>query len=100
MLKRKSTNWQSRITILLAVLILIPSAYGFIGKFIELTNVAKGDADGAFALAPIVNYLLASLGFFCMLLWAASGGMFRNIERPKYEMLEQERLLDRHEGNK
>lgn len=96
MLKQSSSNWQNRVTILLAVLILIPSGYGFIGKFIELMNVAQGDSDGAFALAPIVNYLLASLGFFCMLLWAAGGGMFRNIERPKYQLLEQERLLDQN----
>jgi hypothetical protein len=42
----------------------------------------------------MMNYLLASLGFFFLLLWAAARGMFRDIERPKYEMLERERLLD------
>jgi len=59
-----TTKSQNRITILLAVLILIPSGYGFVGKFIELVHVYQGDASGAFAVAPIVNYLLASLGFF------------------------------------
>lgn len=87
-------DWQFRITILLAVLILIPSGYGFIGKFIELINVAKGEAGGAFAVAPIMNYLLASLGFFCLLLWAAGRGMFRDIENPKHQMLEREAELD------
>ena len=88
------TEWQFRVTILLAVLILIPSGYGFVGKFIELINVAKGESGGAFAIAPIMNYLLASLGFFCLLLWAAGRGMFRNIETPKYQMLEREAQLD------
>jgi hypothetical protein len=42
-----------------------------------------------------MNYLLASLGFFCLLLWAAAQGMFRDIESPKHEMLAHEELLDR-----
>ena len=87
-------EWQFRVTILLAVLILIPSGYGFVGKFIELINVARGEAGGAFAVAPIMNYLLASLGFFCLLLWAAGRGMFRDIESPKYQMLVREAELD------
>lgn len=90
-----SGKWQTRTTLLLAVLILIPSGYGFVGKFIELIHVYQGDASGAFAVAPIMNYLLASLGFFCLLLWAATRGMFRDIERPKTEMLEREDLLNR-----
>lgn len=89
-----STRWQNRITLLLAVLILIPSGYGFIGKFIELIHVYQGDASGAFAVAPVMNYLLASAGFFCLLLWAASHGMFRDIEQPKHQMLAQEELLE------
>jgi hypothetical protein len=80
---------QVRITLLLAVLILIPSGYGFVGKFIELVRVYRGESEGAFAVAPMMNYLLASLGFFFMLLWAASQGMFRNMETPKYDMLAQ-----------
>jgi hypothetical protein len=92
----KNTNkLQVRITLLLAVLILIPSAYGFAGKFIELIRVYRGESEGAFAVAPMMNYLLASLGFFCLLLWAAAHGMFRDIESPKHEMLAHEDLLDR-----
>lgn len=84
-----------RVTLLLAVLILIPSGYGFAGKFFELIRVYRGESDGAFAVAPMLNYLLASLGFFCLLLWAAARGMFRDIENPKHEMLAHEEMLDR-----
>lgn len=91
----RTTPWQVRITLLLAVLILIPSGYGFVGKFAELIHVFRGEPGGAFAVAPMMNYLLASLGFFCMLLWAAGRGMFRDIENPKHAMLEHEELLDR-----
>ena len=82
------------VSLLLAVLILIPSGYGFAGKFIELVHVFRGEPGGAFAVAPMANYILASAGFFCLLLWAAGHGMFRDIETPKHEMLAREALLD------
>ena len=75
-MSRHTTNLQVRITLLLAVLILIPSGYGFAGKFIELIRVFRGEPGGAFAVAPMMNYLLASLGFFCLLLWAATHTTF------------------------
>lgn len=82
-------------TIVLALLVLIPSMLGFVAKFIELVAVLKGDADGVFAITPILNYLLASLGFFCMLIWATQRGMFRDIEAGKWAMLDQEAELNR-----
>ena len=89
-----TTKWQMRITLLLAVLILVPSGYGFIGKFVELIRVYRGEADGAFAVAPMANYVFASLGFACLLAWAAAHGMFRDIERPKHDLLAHEDWLD------
>ena len=86
---------QAWVTAAMAVLILIPSMYGFLGKFAEFVHIYRGASGGKFAVAPILNYLLASAGFFCMLLWAAWNGMFRDIERPKIDFLENERLLDR-----
>jgi len=80
--------------LLLALAILIPSLWGFGNKFVELVRIYRGDVDGAFAVAPITNYILASTGFLFLFFWAASNGMFRDIERPKYMMLENERQLD------
>jgi hypothetical protein len=82
------------ITLVMAVLILVPSLYGFAGKFIEFVHIYRGTGGGEFAVAPILNYLLASAGFFCMLLWAAWNGMFRDIERPKFEFLDNEARID------
>ncbi len=89
-----SNRWQWRVTILFAVMILIPSMYGFVGKFVELVQVFRGEPGGEFAIAPILNYLLASLGFLCMLIWAVANGMFNDVERPKLHMLEQEEQLN------
>ena len=83
---------------IMAVLILIPSMYGFIGKFIEFVHIYRGTSGGEFAVAPIMNYLLASTGFFCMFIWATWHGMFRDVERPKIEMLANEEQLDRREA--
>src|SRR6516165_4394544 len=82
------------VTALFAVAVLIPSLYGFSGKFIEFVAVFRGESDGAFAVTPIVNYLLATLGFFCLFGWAILQGMFSDIERPKHAFLEQEAWLD------
>jgi hypothetical protein len=79
---------------LMALAVLVPSLYGFGTKFLEFVALSRGDAEGAFALSPIVNYLLASLGFLCLFVWAAMHGMFRDVEAPKYTLLENEAWLD------
>ena len=92
--KDRSIAWT--ITIVFGILILIPSMLGFIMKFGELMTLTGGSSEGGFAITPVINYLLASLGFFFLLMWAALNGMFRDLERPKYLMLENERELDAH----
>lgn len=93
--KPKTTSRAQGITtIAFALVILVPSLLAFGNKFREFILLYSGDADGVFAITPIVNYLLASLGFFCLFFWAIYHGMFRDIEAPKYTMLENERMLD------
>lgn len=87
--------WRRRLVrTFFALLILLPCMYGFCTKFWELVVICRGDMTGAFAIAPIVNYLLASAGFLLLLGWAAANGMFHDIEKPKQTMLENERILD------
>jgi hypothetical protein len=96
----KGTTRRSQVitTVVFAVVILIPSLIGFANKFREFILLYRGDVDGVFAITPIVNYLLASLGFFFLFCWAIGHGMFRDIERPKYTMLDNERKLDEDDG--
>lgn len=84
-------NW---ITLAFAVPILLISGIAFVMKFIELIRTFQDDAAGAFAITPMVNYSLASLGFLCLLLWAAINGTFRDMEEPKRIMLQREMMLD------
>lgn len=89
--QRRNERW---ITFALAVVILIPSLYGFAGKFIEFYHVFRGQADGGFAIAPMANYLLASAGFLCLFVWSTTNGMWGDMEQPKYELLRHEAQLD------
>lgn len=78
-----------------SVVILVPAILGFSNKFLDLILVAYGDEEGAFAVTPIVNYLLATAGFVCLLLWTATQGAFKTLDAPSHAMLENERRLDR-----
>jgi hypothetical protein len=82
------------VTAALALAILVPSLWGFGSKFIEFIALFRSDEEGAFAIMPVLNYLLASCGFLLLFCWAVLQGMFRDIEKPKHSMLENERRLD------
>jgi hypothetical protein len=81
------------LTIVFALVILLPALWGFGTKFREFLALA-GDEEGSFTVVPILNYLLVSLGFLFLFGWAMFHGMFRDLERPKYTMLANEQKLD------
>ena len=77
------------------ITVILPAALGFAHKFIRLIQTAKTDPDGGFALLPVTIYAAVTLGFLCLLVWAVTNGMFRDVEKLKYTMLEREAALDR-----
>ncbi len=93
---RTSAKW---LTLAFAFTVLVPSLWGFGSKFVEFVYVLAHDSTGAFAIAPILNYLLASAGFLLLLGWATRNGMFRELETPKFTVLEHEQWLDGYEHN-
>ena len=82
----------------IAIAIIVPGGIGFIDKFIQFVRTFLTDEGGGFAVIPITNYLLVAAGMVCLLVWAVAQGMFRDVEGPKYTMLEREELLDRSDG--
>ncbi|MFQ5423112.1 MAG: hypothetical protein ACE5F9_03945 [Phycisphaerae bacterium] len=82
----------------IAVGVLVPGAYGFTAKLVEFIRTLVTDESGGFTLVPISNYFLIAAGMTCLLFWAIAHGMFRDVEGPKYTMLEREQELDRREG--
>jgi hypothetical protein len=93
-----SPRSKTTLSLVLAVVILVPACVGFVGKFIDfIRTLLRSEADGRFTIIPIMNYLLVTAGFVCLLVWAASRGMFRDIESPKYTMLQREAELEEAE---
>ena len=84
---------------LVFIAILVPGGYGFIEKFIQFVRTLNTAEGGGFTIVPICNYLLMAMGFGCLLAWAITHGMLRDVEKPKYTMLENERRLQELEGN-
>jgi len=83
--------------VIMTVIIVIPAAYGFAARMLEFIRTYASADGGGFAIIPILNYVFVSVGFLCLLVWAVAHGMFRDIEKPKYTMLEQEDRLDEQE---
>lgn len=81
-------------TLVMILVFLVPAFFGFGTKFLEFLALL-GDEEGAFVVIPVLNYLLATLGFLMLFFWAMLHGMFRDVEKPKYTMLAQEERLDR-----
>ena len=83
---------------LVAIGIILPGGYGFVEKFIQFLRTLRSTEGGHFTILPIANYLLVTCGFCCLLIWAIRHGMFRDVEKPKYTMLERELELERLEN--
>lgn len=69
----------------------------FIYKLVEFASTAKDSEMAGFAMVSVVPYFAATAGFLALAVWAFLKGHFKDIEAPKYSMLEQEEKLDRAE---
>ncbi len=83
---------------IIAIFVLVPGCYGFTDKLVQFFKTLRTVEGGHFTIIPILNYLLVAAGMTCLLIWAILHGMFRNVEGPKYTMLEREAELDRRDG--
>lgn len=84
---------------LFSIAMVLVAGTGFLFKLIEFVVTATQggpQALGSF-LIPVLNYLLVAAGFFCLFLWAYAKGQFRDLEGPKYRMLEMQEEIDRQE---
>lgn len=99
LVRRPDESRAKRITIaLIAAVILIPGALGFAEKIVQFVHTLEAEKGGRFTIVPLMNYLLIALGFLLLLLWGVAHGMFRDIEGPKYAMLDREAALDARDG--
>jgi len=70
----------------------------FCYKLFAFMTTIKKDEMAGFAYDPIFIYFFVAMGFLLLLVWAYSTGQFKDIERPKYEMLERFEEQERAEA--
>ena len=88
----------ARRSVLACFVLAITCAGGmFVFKLFSFMKTIKKDELAGFAFDPILIYAVVTVGFLCLLAWAFLTGQFRDIERPKYEMLERCDAQDRSE---
>jgi hypothetical protein len=75
---------------------ILTAGTAFTMKLIDfyVTATREGAAALGSFLIPVMNYLCIAACFAALFVWAHSRGQFRNVEAPKYRMLEQNRRWD------
>lgn len=75
--------------------LVLCAGLGFAYKLLEFSREALESETASFAVVPLVVYALMALGFASLFIWAALRGQFRDVEGPKYRLLEEEERHDR-----
>jgi hypothetical protein len=83
------------------IIIVVVGAIAFVFKMTEFayTLMEKGNRFGWFGAIAIGGYFLGMLPILLLTLWGICKGYFRDIERPKYRMLEMQKEIDAY-GNR
>jgi hypothetical protein len=81
-----------------AVAVLVIAGLGFVYKMSEFAlTIVKDDVEG-FGAVAVALYLIGMVPLVFLTIWAALTGRFRDIERPKYRMLELDDEIERGGG--
>lgn len=82
-----------------SVLLVLTAGSAFTMKLIDfyITATREGTAALGSFLVPVMNYLCIAAGFAALFVWAHLRGQFRDVEGPKYRMLEQNLRWEREE---
>ena len=78
-------------------LVVLAAGTLFVFKLFAFLSTIRKDELAGFAFDPIIVYAFVALGFLFLLAWAYMSGQFRDIERPKYEMLERFEEQEQHD---
>jgi hypothetical protein len=79
----------------MAVLVMAVAGLAFVYKMAEFAATMVEDDVAGFGAVTVVTYLMGMLPILFMTLWAVFSGRFRDVERPKYRMLELNEQIER-----
>ena len=78
-----------------AIIIMTVAGFAFVYKMTEFALTIVRDQVEGFGAVAIATYLIGMLPIVFVTLWAILTGRFRDIERPKFRMLELDREIER-----
>jgi len=81
-----------------SIAMLVTAGTAFLFKLIEFAYSFTGDQPLRFAILPVITYLIVAAGFACLFFWAYLTGQFKDVEAPKYRMLEMQDEIDAREA--
>jgi hypothetical protein len=77
------------------IVVMAVAGTAFVWKMADFVMTIGGDEVQGFGVAAVATYLIGMLPIVFLTLWAVLTGRFRNIEEPKYRMLEMDREVER-----
>ena len=77
--------------------VVVFSGLAFFYKLYEFFHDLTDTEGLRFAGSHLLTYCLVAAGFLLLLTYAFLKGHYADIEKPKYELLEQEDRYDQHE---
>jgi nitrogen fixation-related uncharacterized protein len=78
-----------------AIIVMVIAGGAFVYKMAEFAmTIVKDDVEG-FGAVAVATYLIGMLPIIFLTLWAVLSGKFRDIERPKFRVLELDREIER-----
>ena len=80
------------------VLFVMTAGGMFCYKLFAFLSTIRKDELAGFAFDPIITYGFVAFGFLLLLAWAYMTGQFKNIERPKHDMLERFEHQEEHDA--
>lgn len=86
----------NRAMLIFMFLVVFLAGIAFSFKVFEFVYTSNQSPAADFIM-PVLTYLVVASGFFCLFLWAYLSGQFKDIEAPKYRMLELDRIFDEQE---
>lgn len=78
-----------------AVAVMTVAGLGFVYKMAEFVVTITRDEIEGFGAVAVATYLIGMLPIVFLTLWGALSGRFRDIERPKFRLLELDREIER-----
>ncbi len=80
-----------------AIAVMVIAGLGFTYKMTEFALTIINDDVEGFGAVAVATYLIGMLPILLLTLWALFTGRFRDIERPKFRVLELDAEIEREE---